>query len=77
MLEEFARCYQAKTGDNFDVKCRQIRYVLVVEHVVATVLNLQTHPFIQVSCVVCVTHASLMRAVMCGDQVFVGMGDAL
>jgi hypothetical protein len=50
MLEEFARCYQAKTGDNFNVKCRQIRYVLVVEHVVTTVLNLQTHPFIQVSC---------------------------
>jgi hypothetical protein len=27
--------------------------------------------------VACVTHTSLMRAVMCGDQVFVGMGDAL
>jgi hypothetical protein len=27
--------------------------------------------------VVCVTHAFLMRAVKCGDQVSVGMGDAL
>ena len=27
MLEEFARCYQAKTGCQFDIKRRQIRYV--------------------------------------------------
>jgi hypothetical protein len=27
--------------------------------------------------VACVTHASLTRAVMCGDQTFVGTGDAL
>jgi hypothetical protein len=27
--------------------------------------------------VACVTHASLTRAVMCGDQIFVDMGDAL
>ena len=27
MLEEFARCYQAKTGRRFDIKRRQIRYV--------------------------------------------------
>ena len=27
MLEEFAHCYQAKTGCQFDIKRRQIRYV--------------------------------------------------
>jgi hypothetical protein len=27
--------------------------------------------------VACVTHASRMREVMCGDQVFVGVGDTL
>ena len=27
MLEEFVRCYQAKTGCQFDIKRRQIRYV--------------------------------------------------
>ena len=28
MLEEFARCYQTKTGNKFDVKRQQIRSVL-------------------------------------------------
>ena len=28
MLQEFARCYNIKTGTSFDVKCRQIRHVM-------------------------------------------------
>jgi hypothetical protein len=47
MLEEFARCYLAKTGQTFVIKCRQIRYVSVVDHA-AVVLNLQTRLFTQV-----------------------------
>jgi hypothetical protein len=41
MLEEFRRCYEAKTGDQFDTKRRQIRYGISLHHVVA-LLNLQT-----------------------------------
>ena len=31
MLKEFAHCYNLKTGTLFDVKCRQIRYVQLLQ----------------------------------------------
>jgi hypothetical protein len=40
MLKEFVRCYEAKTGDQFDTKCRQIWYGISLHHMVV-LLNLQ------------------------------------